>query len=150
MHRSQAYVHAPCRGSKLPMPPMTGKSNVCLSGLLSAPSLPSTSDVLPTGRSRAPVAGGELCCGTCPSRILEIEQGLVGGTQASIRCLGRKRVWARLVRAEAHLQHGAYVGAEERGRRKGKWGRKKGVAPALLPLPTSSSSNSSSAPHSCQ
>ena len=45
------------RGSKLPAPPTTGKPNVWLSGLLKAPSLPSTSDVSP--RRTAPVAGGE-------------------------------------------------------------------------------------------
>ena len=50
------------RGSKLPAPPTTGKPNIWLSGLLSAPPLPSISDVSP--RSTAPVAGGEL--GMCP------------------------------------------------------------------------------------
>jgi hypothetical protein len=53
---------AACRGSKLPAPPTTGKPNVWLSGLLSAPSLPLTSDVSP--RCTAPVAGGEP--GICP------------------------------------------------------------------------------------
>jgi len=56
-------AHAPARrGSKLPAPPTTGKPNVWLSRLLSAPSLPSTSEVSP--RCMAPVAGGEL--GICP------------------------------------------------------------------------------------
>ena len=61
------------RGSKLPAPPTAGKPNVWLSGLLSAPSLPSTSDVSP--RRTAPVAGGELGCGTRPrtSSILDRE-----------------------------------------------------------------------------
>jgi hypothetical protein len=49
-------------GSKLSAPPTTGKPNVWLSGLLNAPSLPSTSDVSP--RRTAPVVGGEL--GICP------------------------------------------------------------------------------------
>ena len=46
------------RDSKLLAPPMTGKPNIWLSGLLSAPSLPSTSDMSP--RHKAPVTGGEL------------------------------------------------------------------------------------------
>ena len=53
------------RGSKLPAPPTTGKPNVWLSGLLSAPSLPSTSDVSP--RRTAPVAGGDPGRETRPS-----------------------------------------------------------------------------------
>jgi hypothetical protein len=52
------------RGSKPPAPPTTGKPNVWLYGLLSAPPLPSTSDVSP--RLTAPVAGGELGCGIRP------------------------------------------------------------------------------------
>ena len=61
------------RGSKLPAPPTAGKPNVWLSGLLSAPSLPSTSHVSP--RRTAPVVGGELGCGTRPrtSSILDRE-----------------------------------------------------------------------------
>jgi hypothetical protein len=56
--RSPAYAHTPARrGSKLPVPPTMGKPNVWLSGLLSAPSLPSTSDMSP--RHTVPVAGGE-------------------------------------------------------------------------------------------
>ena len=50
-------------GSKLPAPPTMGKPNLWPSGLLSAPSLLSTSDVSP--RHTVPVAGGEL--GICPS-----------------------------------------------------------------------------------
>jgi hypothetical protein len=48
--------------ARTPAPPTTGKPNVWLSGLLSAPSLPSTSDVSP--RRTAPVVAGEL--GICP------------------------------------------------------------------------------------
>jgi len=57
------------RGNKLPAPPTTGKPNVWLSGLLSTPSLPFTSDVSP--RRTAPVAGGELGCGITPKNELD-------------------------------------------------------------------------------
>ena len=62
---SSVRARAPARrGSKLPAPPTTGKPNVWLSGLLSAPSLPSTSDVLP--RRTAPAARGDPGCVTRP------------------------------------------------------------------------------------
>lgn len=58
---SSVRARAPVRrGSKLPAPPTTGKPNVWLSGLLSAPSLPSTSDV--SLRRTAPAARGEPGC----------------------------------------------------------------------------------------
>ena len=60
------------RGSKLPAPPTTGKPNIWLSGLLSAPSLPSMSDVSP--RRTAPVAGGEPDCGIHPGTSSMLER----------------------------------------------------------------------------
>jgi hypothetical protein len=73
----QAYAHAPkhAAAAKLPAPPTTGKPNVWLSGLLGAPSLPSTSDVSP--RRTAPVVGGKL--GICPrtSSMLDCDAPLM-------------------------------------------------------------------------
>ena len=45
---------------------------------------PDEHSVPPTGRRREPVAGAESCCGICPSKRLELEQGLDRGTQASV------------------------------------------------------------------
>jgi hypothetical protein len=58
------------RGSKLPVPPTTGKPNVWFSGLLSAPSLLSTPDE--SLRRTAPVAG--LGCPTRPSTSSMLER----------------------------------------------------------------------------
>lgn len=58
--RSSVRARTPaCRGSKLPMSPMTGKPNVGLSGLLrvSAPSLPSTLEITIADAGEHPVSG---------------------------------------------------------------------------------------------
>ena len=69
----QAYVHIPPARScsKLPATPTTGKQNVWLSGLLSTPSFPFTSDV--SSRHTGSVVGEELGCNIRPrtSSILE-------------------------------------------------------------------------------
>ncbi|KAF8500345.1 hypothetical protein F5888DRAFT_1378570 [Russula emetica] len=63
-HRSYPSLLRHRRGSKLPASPTTGKPNVWLSGLLSAPTLPFTSDASP--KRTMLVAGGEIGCDICP------------------------------------------------------------------------------------
>lgn len=75
----------------------------------------------PTGRRRAPVAREELCCGTRLSRILEIEQGLDEGTQASIRCLGRKRFGETHPSRVAARDHIRERKKEEEENEEGRW-----------------------------
>jgi len=68
--RSQAYVHAPQHGAAASCRHRQRRASRTygFSRLLSAPSLPSTPDVtVSLLRRTAPVAGGELGCGTCPS-----------------------------------------------------------------------------------
>jgi hypothetical protein len=58
--RSNVHARTPaCRGSKLPMSPMTGKPSVGLSGLLrvSAPSLTSTLEITIVDAGEHPVSG---------------------------------------------------------------------------------------------
>jgi hypothetical protein len=92
---------------------------------------------------RAPVAGAESCCGIRPSRKLELEQGLDGGTQASGSVCEEKGL-ARLIRAKVHL-HGAIDGS---GRKRRKEGKKKEERDGIgtSSLPASSLSKLSSAP----
>ena len=110
--RPQAYVHASSTPrQQASNAPMTGESKVLYNFL----GCSAYSHSQPRQTDRGQGHRGELCCSTRPSRRFEIEQGLNGGTQVGIRCLGRKK------------------GLE----RKRKMGKKKGVplGPALLPYP---------------
>ena len=88
---------------------MTGK-------LLNAAPLASTSDVVAHWQAQ----------GTSPKQKIRAAYRCRHAGELSVS--GKKKGLARLIRAEAHSQHGDIHGSG-RKRMKGKWGRKKGVAP---------------------
>jgi hypothetical protein len=93
---------------------------------------PDEHSVPPTGRRREPVAGAESCCGICPSKRLELEQGLDRGTQASVGVCEEKGS------RETHSSQGAFAQGHIHGSgRKRRKERKKeeerdGIGTSLL------------------